>query len=387
MTPESFTDEGSSLDGLVLSYFIFRMIITFFMVVMTSRQLYIEIEHTKRALTNPKWWALVGVLIFSMDRFIYSIAVIIVKDYEYGSIPVLIGMFSTFGVMSSWCFIGCFWSQLLFILFLGSKINLQYSNKIWYLTWAEIGLVTVYTVSYMIISIYYLKFAATFYMIGFLTIICVFGSILFAFGVILWRQMKIHQNDIRSDRIKKTVAKIKYLSIFLMVIVVSALIRDLIWKVAFPNMTMNDNARHLSNFITFFLETLGGVVVMIAVGDEPFNYFYLKDVIPFQRAHNTLPNHHHTVPNQPPKRSMLKPTIATFKALIGRPVKQPNETDLSSMSLSDTSTVATSSIISSSSASTNIHVVNDSTTTTISEAEKEAIELEKQFKDITISIQ
>ncbi|EGG13293.1 hypothetical protein DFA_11054 [Cavenderia fasciculata] len=278
MAEGSFT--GDPLyDKLVAAFLVIRILVSTLMTATCSVQLVYEYRYQRQNpnVFSPKLLTLVGCTFFP-----FSVA--------------LIGMWTTFFIFVAWVFVGCFWLQLLFILFLSSKIKLNYIGRIWKISWAVLGISLLYTLGYTLISKFAVKYSDLFYMVGFLSILGIFGTIILIFGVLLARQMKKHQKISMSLRTFKTVKKIKILSICLFFIIVSALARDLILNVIIKGIPPDSNIRYLSHFITFFLETLQGIVMMVAIADVPINYLLLKGI---------NPTRNHTIPSSQSPNSKI----------------------------------------------------------------------------------
>ncbi|EGG18951.1 hypothetical protein DFA_02691 [Cavenderia fasciculata] len=279
MTPESFTGDHT-FDMLVGAYLIVRIIVSASMSLMCAPQVYYEYlylfakKRFKFKRLNPRILVLIGLTMYPIFRILYSAILFKTHDFDYGSVVVYLGMWTT--------------------------------NRMWIFSWSLWGLVLAYTVGYSIISALDKKATPMFYTAGFLVLLVFFGIFAVVNYFILYRQIKKYETKMRSDNMSLRVRKLKILSAALVVTIVCVLIRDLVYYVIIK-VPMDHNLRHLSSFITFFFEALQGVIIMIAVSERPSYYFLFRNVNP-HRGDSTASSH---VSSESNSQSVASKNMAT----------------------------------------------------------------------------
>ncbi|EGG21778.1 hypothetical protein DFA_01664 [Cavenderia fasciculata] len=125
ITPNSFT-ENDSLDKLVLAFLVFRIVVSAAISFSASVQTFYEIKYQHwRNVINPRFLVLLGISIFLALRIVYTGVFIETKDQGFTSSTVFVRMFVTFFTLQSWIFIGSFWMQLLFTLYIAKRVRME----------------------------------------------------------------------------------------------------------------------------------------------------------------------------------------------------------------------------------------------------------------------
>ncbi|EGG14187.1 hypothetical protein DFA_11956 [Cavenderia fasciculata] len=264
LTKNSFT-EDPQLDILVAVYLVVRIIVMLILWVICIVQLYYDfniLKASKRPF-NSRFYVFLNLSLFPLD-------------VDFGSPSVYSAIVATYLLFNCWCFVGCYWMQLLYTFFISKGVRHQNTARVWKLSWGLIGLNTVYMVVYIIVCAKVKEIAPKFYTISFIVLLATASLTFFVNGCILVVQMKRHDQKTQSTIITATRKKTKILAIGLIIQLICLIVRDIIYSVF--KISMDDNLRHLYTFITFFFEVFIVINIMIAVSQKPLHYLLLRPV-------------------------------------------------------------------------------------------------------------
>ncbi|GAM23283.1 hypothetical protein SAMD00019534_064580 [Acytostelium subglobosum LB1] len=267
VTPSSLTGD-SSLDKLVLSFYIIRMMLLVAIIVICLPQFIFDIRyfHQRKQRPNARCCVLFCLAGFALTRLLYCSFILDSHQYDTNDMRAFYSsMWATFFQFCIFIFIGCFWMTLLYTFFISDKIKFENQSRCWNA-----------------------KNLDTYYNVAFVVIIGFGGTTIFINGLTLLIQMRRHENQVITQNTNVAIANIvndiKLLSFVIAFSMTMLIVRSVIFYVL--KVPQDSNYRHLYSFITFLAEMLSSLTVMYAVADKCINYLMFKPVVITRRLAN-----------------------------------------------------------------------------------------------------
>ncbi|EGG20368.1 hypothetical protein DFA_07492 [Cavenderia fasciculata] len=247
MTKDSFTNEGVALDRLVLSYYVIRIIISFFYLLLNTPQLFYEFKvlvKTNFTLT-PRFIVFFSLVIQPIMRMLGC--GFFIRDHDYSGNGF-------------------------------EQISWKNKKRVWNISLClMVGMILWGVLENIMSCVSTASAAGMVSAAGFIVCLVGVGLFLAINLIILSNHLKRHKEMmLQNDKHSKSSYKIKKMAWLLVGTIICVAARELWLQIGKPG--YNDNIRHLSSFITMLIEFFQMAVVMLGVANHPYNYLLFRPV-------------------------------------------------------------------------------------------------------------